>query len=371
MARPLRSCNETVTLLKPDGQPYGGEVPARYELTTRTFWLQDGSLPVEEGDTIIRTLGNGLTERYEILDRGYQAETDRMSAYYQSVARKLTEAPSAKPVPQPYMDDHISRETRRNIVDHLILMDEPFHGRLNVVDFLRRTWDLAGMPSTDPRFDTADGDIWQHMVNNSDWDDSYLLGQYLDLPGASHNTFRTFVESCVHPVVVPDQPRSSQLAADFNEYLKEDGYRLVPKSHVHGKPVYRLEQVDAARAADACRTEAYEVVLSFAGEDRAYVENVAEFLIARGVSVFYDRYEEVTLWGKTSPNIWIASTGGRLASASCSSRGIMPRKSGQRMSAGARWRRRSRRRPSTSYRHDSTTRRWKASDRPLGTWTCD
>jgi hypothetical protein len=42
----------------------------------------------------------------------------------------------------------------------------------------------------------------------------------------------------------------------------------------------------------------YDVCLSFAGEDRAYVEQVAEALAARGVRVFYDVYERVDLWGK-------------------------------------------------------------------------
>ncbi len=44
--------------------------------------------------------------------------------------------------------------------------------------------------------------------------------------------------------------------------------------------------------------ERYEVVLSYAGEDRAYVEAVAEYLKTRYVKIFYDKYEEVTLWGK-------------------------------------------------------------------------
>ena len=43
---------------------------------------------------------------------------------------------------------------------------------------------------------------------------------------------------------------------------------------------------------------AYEVVLSFAGEDRAYVFEVAETLKANDISLFYDNYEEVVLWGK-------------------------------------------------------------------------
>lgn len=42
----------------------------------------------------------------------------------------------------------------------------------------------------------------------------------------------------------------------------------------------------------------YDVALSFAGEDREYVSQVAELLKARGVKVFYDLYEESDLWGK-------------------------------------------------------------------------
>jgi hypothetical protein len=42
----------------------------------------------------------------------------------------------------------------------------------------------------------------------------------------------------------------------------------------------------------------YHVALSFAGEDRAYVEAVAKLLVSHGVEVFYDKFEETNLWGK-------------------------------------------------------------------------
>jgi hypothetical protein len=42
----------------------------------------------------------------------------------------------------------------------------------------------------------------------------------------------------------------------------------------------------------------YHVALSFAGEDRQYVKRVAAHLIAEGVEVFYDEFEEANLWGK-------------------------------------------------------------------------
>jgi hypothetical protein len=42
----------------------------------------------------------------------------------------------------------------------------------------------------------------------------------------------------------------------------------------------------------------YDVAISFAGEQRREAEGIARRLRAAGVSVFYDAYEQVDLWGK-------------------------------------------------------------------------
>jgi hypothetical protein len=42
----------------------------------------------------------------------------------------------------------------------------------------------------------------------------------------------------------------------------------------------------------------YDIALSFAGEERDYVDRVANLLRERGVKVFYDLFEEADLWGK-------------------------------------------------------------------------
>jgi hypothetical protein len=42
----------------------------------------------------------------------------------------------------------------------------------------------------------------------------------------------------------------------------------------------------------------YEIALSFAGEDRKYVNSVANQLKRLGIRLFYDDYEKVSLWGK-------------------------------------------------------------------------
>lgn len=45
------------------------------------------------------------------------------------------------------------------------------------------------------------------------------------------------------------------------------------------------------------RTE-FDIALSFAGEDRNYVDQVAHLLRDRNVKIFYDLFEEADLWGK-------------------------------------------------------------------------
>lgn len=46
------------------------------------------------------------------------------------------------------------------------------------------------------------------------------------------------------------------------------------------------------------RDTKFDIALSFAGEDRKYVDEVATLLKEKGISVFYDLFEEENLWGK-------------------------------------------------------------------------
>jgi hypothetical protein len=42
----------------------------------------------------------------------------------------------------------------------------------------------------------------------------------------------------------------------------------------------------------------YDVAISFAGEDRTIAQQIANLLVANGIKVFYDEFEEATLWGE-------------------------------------------------------------------------
>lgn len=188
----------------------------------------------------------------------------------------------------------ISELTRRDIIDYLLLRNPPYYGGSELISFLKRTWNLSSMRSTDPRFDNAEGDIWQHMVNNYDWEDEYLLTSYLNLLNCDDAIFLKFLENCVHPIVLNDENVIEETLAKFNKSLEPDGYRLEKSTELSGKSVFKAMKIGGGKN----DVPTYEIVLSFAGENRDYVESVASFLDSKKVSVFYDKYEEVTLWGK-------------------------------------------------------------------------
>ncbi len=172
------------------------------------------------------------------------------------------------------------------------MQDRPFYGRLDLIDFLRRVWDLSSMRSTDSRFKDAEGDVWQHMVNNDDWTLGELLYSHLDILRCSDAEFCKFVETVVHPLAFRDGEEVLGFVQKINDLLGADDFRLTEHDTISGRAIYK------AVTGESRPDTRYEVVLSFAGEQREYVEKIAAALKNSGVSLFYDKYEESTLWGK-------------------------------------------------------------------------
>ena len=61
--------NDTVSLVKPDGQAHKG---IRASIMDGDVMITDLSLSIEAGDEIRRSLGAGQEERYRVLDPGFQ-----------------------------------------------------------------------------------------------------------------------------------------------------------------------------------------------------------------------------------------------------------------------------------------------------------
>ena len=137
------------------------------------------------------------------------------------------------------MTNKITSITRRNIWDQIQISDIYPYGRIGEPDLLGRIWNLSKLPSTDHRYENAYGDIFQHRVNNYDWDSSWLLSDSrINLLHCDDSLFLQFLCETIHPLTRNDLVEIDALLKIYNENLKNDGYKLIEKTRVSGKPIY-------------------------------------------------------------------------------------------------------------------------------------
>ena len=142
----------------------------------------------------------------------------------------------------------ISRSIRQNILDGLRIEKVDWAGSLEETEFLGRVFDLSEMPSTDPRFPDAAGDIWQHRVNNYDWPDEWLFSDgRFDLLGCPDDIFLRFLSEMVHPVVRPNRDEVLRLVNHLNDQLQRAGWALVERELIAGRPRFVGDQIGGGR----------------------------------------------------------------------------------------------------------------------------
>ena len=123
----------------------------------------------------------------------------------------------------------------------------PFYGRLNEFEFLSRLYPLAEMPSTDSRFESAEGDIWQHTVNNSDWGDYWFFEDFRFqlMDGSDDEPILKFICEMIHPAVVAYRSPWRYYFEKFNEILSHDGYVIYSFTGILGWDEFTYKTMNA------------------------------------------------------------------------------------------------------------------------------
>ncbi|WP_144495448.1 hypothetical protein [Bacillus thuringiensis] len=137
------------------------------------------------------------------------------------------------------MSNFVSVLTRRNLLDNLLDLGD-LTGRFELIDFLELIWPLEEMPSTDSRFESAQGDIWQHMINNYDWDDEFLYWDYLDIKNCRDEILFRFLEQIVQPAVRENRENQRVYVEVINNHLSGDGFQLQVTGEMSGYPLYKV-----------------------------------------------------------------------------------------------------------------------------------
>ena len=124
-----------------------------------------------------------------------------------------------------------------------------FYGRLNEVEFWERIFNLEKLPSTDSRYPDMKGDLWQHRVNNNDWDDNWYIDKF-DLLETEDAKFLKFLVEFFHPEVRDINWNTKRALATINKNLALDGVELYVKSKVSGRDILGARNITPATQID-------------------------------------------------------------------------------------------------------------------------
>ena len=173
----------------------------------------------------------------------------------------------------------LPRQARINVFDGMRIENVDWSGRLDDIDFLSRLYDLQSLPSGDSRFKDAAGDIWQHCINNNDWERDWVYndGRFQLIDGPA-DTFLRFLCEVVHPVVRPEPDDAKKLVSQFNDQLRQYKWELFEEEAIAGRPRYWYQRIslDADRSVSRGRTIADALDAGWMAMEIARLENAVE-----------------------------------------------------------------------------------------------
>lgn len=88
----------------------------------------------------------------------------------------------------------------------------------------------------------------------------------------------------------------NSLKNEFKNIKNSERYRI--ENNLKVNKIKLKEKIEINSINSKSTKFKFDVALSFAGEDRAYVGKVAEYLKGKDIKFFYDKYEITILWGK-------------------------------------------------------------------------
>lgn len=157
---------------------------------------------------------------------------------------------------------NITEITRRDIfdlfqkgyVEYSWLTEEqrisyPYHGRLSEIDFLKKLYALDKMPSYDERYENAEGDIWQHTINNDDWDSDWVFtDDRFELLNGNDGVLLDFLCAVFHPENRYEAGYWQAYLRKINATLRADGYELYESDKISQRSVYSWRKISQAES---------------------------------------------------------------------------------------------------------------------------
>lgn len=114
----------------------------------------------------------------------------------------------------------------------------PYYGRFDIVEFLKRLYNLADWESRDSRVDNAEEEIIMH-IHNGDYPDDWIFeDERFQLFDGEDNILLNFICEVFHPEVRDENGVWERYLEKINNLLNEDGYEIVATSKLSGRDVF-------------------------------------------------------------------------------------------------------------------------------------
>ncbi|HEO3847683.1 TPA: hypothetical protein VAW08_000031 [Streptococcus agalactiae] len=114
----------------------------------------------------------------------------------------------------------------------------PYYGRFDIVEFLKRLYNLADWESRDSRVDNAEEEIIMH-IHNGDYPDDWIFeDERFQLFDGEDNILLNSICEVFHPEVRDENGVWERYLERINALLKEDGYEIVATSKLSGRDVF-------------------------------------------------------------------------------------------------------------------------------------
>lgn len=114
----------------------------------------------------------------------------------------------------------------------------PYYGRFDIVEFLKRLYNLADWESQDSRVDNAEEEITMH-IHNGDYPNDWIFeDERFQLFDGEDNILLNFICEVFHPEVRDENGVWERYLEKINTLLNDDGYEIVATSKLSGRDVF-------------------------------------------------------------------------------------------------------------------------------------